>query len=230
MSSRRLRGKALRRLGNDVVLGYVVEAMRRVDGQSRLVVATSIHPEDDAIAAWCNDRQVECFRGSLVDVASRALAVSERYAFDSFVRVSGDSPLIDPRLVGYAIDLFREESCDIVSNVYPRSFPPGQSVEVVRRSALAAAYESGMSAHEKEHVTIAMYGRPDLYKVVNFGAENRASAGSLNDLVALSLAIDTQADLELCREILKVIRPRQPWEEGWRRLAAIATRVPRATF
>ena len=72
-------------------------------------------------------------RGPLQDVAGRFLEVVERFGLDAFVRVTGDSPLIDQRLVDHGIDLFREGGADVVTNVFPSTFPSGQSLEVVRR-------------------------------------------------------------------------------------------------
>ena len=59
--------------------------------------------------------------------------------FTAFVRVSGDSPLLDQRLVDRAVDIFMAEEPDIVTNIQARTFPRGQSVEVIRSDVFLAA-------------------------------------------------------------------------------------------
>jgi len=227
MSSRRLPGKTLMSLGNDVVLGYVVKALGRVQGSSGLSVATSVHPTDDAIEEWCRRAGVRCFRGSLDDVTGRALSATAEVKAEAFVRISGDSPLIDPALVDHAIELFLASECDLVTNVFPRSFPRGQSVEVIRRSALAVAYSGGLSSSDMEHVTTALYAQPDSYSIVNFAAEDPESSVAGDPVREIDLAVDELSDLERCRGIVRALHPDQPWTAGWRRCATIGMGLER---
>lgn len=209
------------RIGMDVVLGYVVTALHHVQLTSGLVVATSTHPTDEPIAEWCHRARVDCFRGSLEDVAERALGACDAAGAETFVRISGDSPLIDPSLVDHAIALSRETSCDLVTNVFPRSFPRGQSVEVVRRSALASVYEAGISYAEKEHVTAALYAQPESYSIVNFAAEDLEPHLLHKSYADIGLAVDEQSDLDRCRGVVEALHPEHPWHAGWERCAVI---------
>jgi spore coat polysaccharide biosynthesis protein SpsF len=225
MSSSRLPGKSLANLGDDVVLGYVVRSLRQVNRASGVTVATSEDASDDPIAEWCHQIGVDCFRGSLDDVAGRALAAAEMLDAAAFVRISGDSPLIDPALVDYAISLFHDMDCDLATNVFPRSFPRGQSVEVLRRSALDAAYKAGFSSSDKEHVTKAFYARPELYSIVNFTADDLGPSHSGAASDEGDLVVDELSDLERCREIVSALHPRHPWQVGWRRCASIGAEL-----
>ena len=42
---------------------------------------------------------------------------------------------MNPRLVAQAVNLFVESDADIVTNVFPRTYPPGMSVELVCSAA-----------------------------------------------------------------------------------------------
>ena len=63
---------------------------------------------------------------------SRYSAVLKKYKLNYFVRITGDSPCIDPRLIDKAINIFKNKKCDLVTNVNPRSYPKGISVEVIK--------------------------------------------------------------------------------------------------
>ena len=132
MSSMRLPGKSLRPLCGKPMLQYVLESLAQVDELAETIVATSSDPSDDPIAEFCDQFGSVCFRGSLDHVAERFLQTANARGLSAFVRVSGDSPLLDPRFVARAVDLFVESNADVVTNVFPRTYPPGMSVELVR--------------------------------------------------------------------------------------------------
>ena len=69
-----------------------------------------------------------------------------------FVRISGDSPMIDPRLIDKAIGISqKQKGYDIITNTFPRTFPEGQSVEIIKTSILKK-YSKHFSSLDKEHV------------------------------------------------------------------------------
>lgn len=186
MSSQRLPGKVLMALGDRPALAHLLDRLACASELDGVVVATSTQPDDDAIAAFCAERGTRCHRGPLDDVAARMADAAGDW--EAFVRVNGDSPLLDPALVDHGVRLFRAgDDVDLVSNVWPRrSFPRGQSVEVVRTALLRAAL-SDLDAEGREHVTLRLYDRPGV-RVVGFAADHDASDRTL--------ALDTPADAE----------------------------------
>lgn len=213
MSSSRLPGKVLRELGGRPVLAWLLDGLTRAPGLVAITVSTSTEPDDDAVADFCAAREgVALHRGPLDDVAGRMLAAAEAERLDALVRVNGDSPLLDPELVSAGVELFRQSGADLVSNVYPqRSFPVGESVEVVRTSALAEAHARMGSDEDREHVTPLIYREPERFAIVGFAADEDCSSESL--------AVDDAADLALLEGVIAGL-DRDPWEHGWRELLA----------
>ena len=82
-------------------------------------------------------------------MAARLVAAAERRNADAFVRISGDSPLLDPDLVTQAVGLFRSKVPDLVSNVVVRTFPKGQSVEVINTSTMRTTLPRLVGADER---------------------------------------------------------------------------------
>jgi spore coat polysaccharide biosynthesis protein SpsF len=187
MSSRRLPGKVLRRVAGKPLLGYLVERLRRCRPLDGVTLATSTSPDDDAVARFCEAEAVPCHRGPLDDVAGRFLGALEQTRADAFVRVNGDSPLLDPRLIDVAVTRFRGGDADVVTNVLRRTYPPGQSVEVVRGYAFRRAYRLMTEPADFEHVTRVFYRLPDRFRLVGFE--------SPTDRSGVRLAVDTPDDL-----------------------------------
>lgn len=69
--------------------------------------------------------------GPLNNVFKRFYSIIIHESCKSFVRISADSPLMDPSLIDRAVSLFKKNRYDIVTNVFPRTFPKGFSVEVI---------------------------------------------------------------------------------------------------
>lgn len=204
MTSSRLPGKSLRTLAGDTVLGRVLKRTRQSREANCLIVATSSDPTDDPIAEWCLAGEVPCFRGSLSNVAQRVFEASQTVKGAGIVRVSADSPFIDPTLIDHAIRLFRDEEVDIVTNVFPRTFPTGESVEVIAVDALEDLLLNGLTPDQQEHVTKAFYDFPDHFTICNFTA---ADVGSLEDgdLSTVQLSIDTEGDWVTAVEMYNLI-------------------------
>jgi spore coat polysaccharide biosynthesis protein SpsF len=193
-SSTRLPGKAIRPMAGKPMLSWVIERMLSVQIADTVIVATSQHPTDDALEEVAVRSGARCFRGELDDVLGRFVGVCRTFDVDAVVRISGDSPLIDPALVARAIGIFRQERPDVVSNVWPRSYPKGQSVEVVSRSTLERAHVD-IVGDSREHVTSGMYRSPSTYRIVPFvSATNNQH---------LQLSVDTEDEFRLIERLMQ---------------------------
>jgi spore coat polysaccharide biosynthesis protein SpsF len=213
MGSARLPGKVLREAAGRPLLSYLLERLERVRGLDAIVVATSREPADDPVAAFCCAQAVPCVRGSEHDVAGRFLLAVDEAGLEAFVRVNGDSPLLDGRLVERALELFRALAPDLVTNVHPRTYPPGESVEVVAAAPFRRAYAEMDEAADLEHVTRFLYRHAERFRIENFTA--RRSYGDL------SLAVDTPEDLARVDALLARLE-RPHWSYGVDELAELA--------
>lgn len=194
MSSRRLPGKVLLPLGNKPLLRHVMDAIKKVPSVVGIVVATSTETSDDVIVSYCQLNSIAFFRGSLENVAQRFLGTLEKQGWDGAVRISADSPLLDWNLVEEAVTLFASGQWDIVTNIWPRSYPHGQSVEVVGKTVFERAYKLFSKPEEFEHVTGYFYSHADKYRIYNIL--------SFHDQSLSSLAVDTPEDLERIRALM----------------------------
>lgn len=186
MSSVRLPGKVLMKAAGRTVLQYAIERLKQCVALDGIVIATSTDDRDAPIVDHCEDLGVAVCRGSLKNVAKRLLDAAHRHEFGAFVRVCADSPLLDPDLVGRAVERYRRRECDIVTNVMPRTYPHGQSVEVVHTDLLRATLGKMDTPEHLEHVTSFFYEHRSDYNIVNLRASR--------DMSDMRLAIDTEED------------------------------------
>lgn len=207
MSSTRLPGKALRHLQGRPMLQYVIERLTHGELIARTVVCTSDRPEDDAIATFCREQGVACVRGPLENVAARFERALCTHPCAAFVRVCGDSPFIDQTLIDGAIEILARRGLDIVTNNLVRSFPSGQTIEVLRSDTFLDALPRMTEPEHLEHVTRFFYEHAAAYRVHNLFAEERFDE--------MHLSIDTPTDLYKADAILAAMdRPHWTYRVG----------------
>lgn len=210
MSSSRLPGKVLLNLAGRPMLDHLLDGLERCGLD--IVVATSTEADDLAIAEHCANRGTRCVRGPLANVADRfALAISELNC-DAFVRISADSPLLDPALVDLAVEKFRQRTFDLVTNVQERTFPKGQSVEVVRSRTFLDALSTFSSAHDQEHVTPFFYANPDRFRIHNIRCDSL--------LGTLQTSVDTEEEMRAVEGVMEGLN-KPHWEIGYLELAKL---------
>lgn len=188
MSSQRFPNKVLYRVAGKPMLQYLLERLEHCNCLDAIVVATSVEDSDTPIAEHCRQQGIPCYRGSLANVADRFNQVLDLYQFDGFVRVNGDSPLLDQRLIEKGVGIFLDGDFDLVTNALPPTYPKGQSVEVLRTSTYQRAYDRMQEAEDLEHVTKFFYKHPGDFRIKSF-----ALAENLNDI---RLSVDTWQDMD----------------------------------
>jgi spore coat polysaccharide biosynthesis protein SpsF (cytidylyltransferase family) len=164
---------------------------RRVGG---IVVATTTDALDDPIAKLALALGAGVSRGPRQDVLRRFLtAIGDRDG--PIVRITGDCPLIDPRVVDETIERFLAvPGCAYASNVEPRTFPDGLDVEVFDAAALRGIAREPLGEHDREHVTSALRAQPERFP--------QAALTSPEDLGELRWTVDEPEDLEFIRAVV----------------------------
>lgn len=208
MSSKRFRGKMLTNLEGVTILERVVSQLNKANRITKVVVATSIEESDNEIQALCEIKGISCYRGPLYNVALRFTEILKKENFISFVRVSGDSPTIDPLIIDLASDIFIDGDYDLVTNVFPRTFPKGQSVEVMSSQTFLNTYEFFNEKNHCEHVTKYFYENKEKFHIKNF--ESSVNYSNVN------LCVDVPDDLIMMANILKFCKNDK---KGYKQLA-----------
>lgn len=167
MSSRRFPGKVLAPLSGRPVVAHVLASVAKVVPARLIVVATSAEASDDPLAAYVRALGIQVFRGPLDDVVERFRRCLTRHPCDWFFRICADSPLLDPRIMAAMVPLSGRPDVDIVTNVHPRTFPKGQSAELLRSGTFRRVAARRLTRHEREHVTPVYYGRPRSFGILN---------------------------------------------------------------
>ena len=195
VASARLPGKVLCKLADKPLLDHVIDRAGKIHSANEVVVATSTEPSDDPVVDHCRRRQVAVFRGSHDNVSARILECAQVNHFDYFARLNGDSPLLNADLIDEGLRLAIANQYDFVTNLCPRRYPYGISVEVFRTTTFQSGYERMTGADEFEHVSRYFYAHRQEFRYTNLPFEG-------NDSSHIRLAIDSREDLERIENLM----------------------------
>tara|TARA_Y100000590_G_scaffold446013_1_gene578922 strand:- start:1398 stop:2078 length:681 start_codon:yes stop_codon:yes gene_type:complete len=211
-SSKRFPNKVMTQINNKPLLNYVYKRVEKSEKINKIIIACSKLKSDDSIVNFCKEKKYTFFRGSLKNVLDRFSKVSKKYKLSYFVRINGDSPCIDPKVIDSAVNLFKVKKCDMVTNVFPRSYPIGVSVEVIKSQLIYdLEKKNNISNTNKEHITSYFYKNKKNYKIINFKNKKNYSKYNLaidtaNNLKKVKLAIEKKNFLNFSwKKILKVV-------------------------
>lgn len=198
MSSSRLPGKVAADVGGRPMLALQLSRLARSTAIDRLVVATSVEPDDDAVAAIAGAAGVGVHRGPLADVLARFAGAADAFGpADHVVRLTADCPLADPAIIDACIGLHLRLRADYTSNAVARTWPDGLDVEVMTAATLAAAASEATDPMDREHVTRFIYRRPARFVM---GVLAQAL-----DQSAMRWTVDTADDLALVRAVFAAL-------------------------
>ena len=120
MNSSRLPNKALLKVNDKPLIEYLINRLSNINDVSNCI-ATSNEHSDIGIKKYCEENDISYYRGSLENVGKRMLDAAKYYNADAFVRINGDSPLLDPQIVEKGISIYKNGNYDLVTNSFPRS-------------------------------------------------------------------------------------------------------------
>ena len=163
LSSSRLPGKALKKLGNEYILSMALNSMKKVPAD-RYFVATD-KDSYETLEPVCENSGFECFAGDLNDVLKRFCDLIKIIDCENIVRATADNPFLFYEAAAESLELFKSinkdsKQCDYLTY---SGLPHGSGVEIFSGSSLLKAASETADAYDHEHVGPAFYKHQDKY-------------------------------------------------------------------
>ena len=204
MGSSRFPGKVMAPILGQPMIALLLSRLARARRVDAIALATSVDPADDALAEFVRGLGHRVVRGPVDDVLARYVAAAEQLSATAVVRITGDCPLLDPRIVDDVVAGLLDRELDYASNIEPPSYPDGLDVEALSVATLRRCAFGELTQADREHVTLAIRRGP-------YQRWNLASGG---DWSGRRWTVDQRADLEVIRAVYGHFAPRTDF--GWR--------------
>ncbi len=198
MGSSRLPKKVLKEIVGKPLIELLLSRLSQSKEIDQIIVATSDNYENDILELTVNRLGFKCFRGSENNVLDRFFKAAQSCAADNIVRITGDCPLIDAKVVDECIKSFKSQNLDYLSNTLPPSYPDGLDVEVMSYKALHNAQNKATSDFDREHVTPYIKNNQH-FKIGNLENDK--------DFSGLRWTVDEFDDLQVVRNIFENFFP-----------------------
>jgi spore coat polysaccharide biosynthesis protein SpsF len=196
MDSSRFPGKALEPIFGKRLIERVIENI--ADNDYETILATTDRTVDDPLEKVAETFGIGFFRGSTENVALRVLECSKKYNLDFFCRANGDSPFFQKEIVKQAFKILESPEFDFCTNLLPRAFPYGVSVEVFKYKVFEKALANFKTANHLEHVTTYFYENQSKFNIYHI----KYSPDNDHDI---RLVIDTPQDKERIEKLIRVL-------------------------
>lgn len=204
LSSSRLPGKALKLIQGKETLLHILERLKTLVDPSKIILATSNEPSDDALEDFAASHHLAIHRGSLERVGERFYEAAQQLKVDYACRINGDNIFLAPEILEPMIRKAESGAYTFLSNVKGRTFPKGMSVEIVAIDYYAENLERiAADPYCNEHVMVCLYDHPA--KETHYYYKNL----ELPEAAAIQLALDTPEDWERSQWMLEQMPPRK---------------------
>lgn len=198
MGSTRLPNKVMRPICGVPMIELLLLRLSRATQLDDIVVATGDANKNRALLQHVKKMGFKCVSGSEADVLQRFEGAADAVCADVVVRITGDCPLTDPKLVDEIIAGFKAAKVDYFSNISPPTYPDGLDVEVFTVAALKRAAKETTDAYDREHVTPYLR-HSNLFRVS--GRQHR------EDLSNMRWTVDEWLDLAVVKSVFEHFSP-----------------------
>jgi spore coat polysaccharide biosynthesis protein SpsF len=202
VSSTRLPGKVLKTILGKPMLEMEIERVQSCKTVDRVAVVTSVHPDDKKIVDLCEGLAIDVFCGSLENVLDRFHQAALKFKPDHIIRLTGDCPLIDAKVVDRMVSLYLEQGCDYGTNCMPPTYPDGLDAEIFSFDALDTAHREASLPSYLEHISLFFEEQPERFKIGNVSHSS--------DLSDLRWTVDEPEDFEFVKRVFEVLYPVNP--------------------
>lgn len=200
IGSSRLPGKVLAKIEGKPMIWHVIHRIKQVEGVQKIVLITTRRKEDRTLLKIAKDSGIAGFTGPVNDVLKRHYECATYYHSDPIIRITGDCPLIDPKLIEKMLQFYLTHDYDYVSNTIKPTYPDGLDVEIFSFATLSKLNRLAKSKPDREHVTAYIRNNQNKFSIYNY--ENN------NDLSKYRWTVDQKEDLNFVRKIYSKMKPK----------------------
>lgn len=174
------------------MLDFMLQRLKKVKGIDKVYLCTSREAVDDILEDVAEVNDVHLYRGSADAVIERILAVGEMEEAENVIRITGDNVFTSCEYLDEQIRIHRHNDFQYTRII---DLPIGATAEVMTLDAVKDCY-GRIDPAVSEYLLLYMFN-PDSYRC------GTLRIAGLQNCSRLSLTVDTLADLERTREILR---------------------------
>ena len=136
LGSTRFKDKVLKTINNQEIIKIQYKRLKKIKSKKKIIFLIPDNKKNITLRKFLKRNKIEYFLGSEKNVLDRYYQSAKRYKAKYIIRLTGDCPLIDYRIVDKLIELYKKQKVDYVSNILTRTFPHGMDMEMFNYDVL----------------------------------------------------------------------------------------------
>jgi glutamate-1-semialdehyde 2,1-aminomutase len=201
MGSTRLPGKVMKKILGYPLIELIVKRLKKSKLLDEVIVATSNNKENYPLINFLQKKKIKYCCGSENDVLARYYSTATKNKINTIVRITGDCPLVDPKIVDEFVSKFKKTNVDYLSNCNPWTYPDGLDVEVFSYKILKRAHQKAKKKHRQNGGVLISFLRDNKkFKILNI-------KNPIKNSLKLRLTVDEEVDFKLISNIYNHFKP-----------------------
>ncbi len=133
----------------------------------KFILTTTTKKEDNIFSFISKKTGISIFRGSNENVKLRIYNAAKKFNIDTIILINGDRPLSDPKIIDYALKIYKKKKINILTTRLTQSFPQGFDVDIFSTNELKKSFKYSKKKQDLEHVTNVFFKHKKKFKVYN---------------------------------------------------------------
>ena len=172
ISSTRLPGKALKKIGGKTVFEWTMDSMKKVEAGNYIVVTDEDSFSKLQPLAFLHGWKI--VKGPLEDVLERFCIAIRKFSCKTVLRATADNPFLFYEAAQALVDeYFRQDQIQKCDYMTWTGLPHGSGVEIFNAESLLKAAEETDDPYDREHVGPALYNHKTRYTSLFYKAPAR---------------------------------------------------------
>jgi len=204
MNSKRLPGKVMLNIIGKPLVWHVYDRLKKSKLVSDVIVSTGNSEKNELLCKFLTDNNIPHFFGNETDLIDRLYQTAKHFNADIIVRVTGDCPLTDPKIMDNLISTFIDspEKYDVVVNNQEYTFPHGLDVEVYSFQILERLWNEIKNPEFREWFTLYLKKNNSNFNILN--------VRNLKNLSSHRWTVDYPEDFEFIKLIYENLYAENP--------------------
>ena len=117
LNSKRLPNKVLKKIRGKEILKIILERLKYSKKIDSIVVAITKNKKDNKLENFLKKNKFNFYRGSEKNIINRIIGAGDEYNADIIIRLTGDNPLVDPKMIDYMLNFYlKDRNIDYLTN------------------------------------------------------------------------------------------------------------------
>jgi len=194
-NSTRLPGKVMMPILGKPILWHIYNRLKNCKLLKLVIISTGDLEKNSEITEFASNNSIPFFVGSETDLIDRLYKTAMNFQASAIVRITGDCPLVDPKIVDELVSEFvkNNDKYDIVTNCQTRTFPHGLDVEIYSLKCLTKLWNEIKEPELREWFPFYVNKNQSLFQILNIP--------NSKDLSNYRWTIDYPEDYEFVKQI-----------------------------